>query len=158
MAVQLSLERCGVILLNRGQGRVAPGSELRRGPHQATDCGSETPTVTRGDPSIATSHSKPLRIMQWNAEGVQHKKLELQNFLKANNIDICCIQETHLNSNHRFFIRGFELYRQDRQDRPKGGVCTLVKNYLSSVESHRSGDSDTESITVNVILDRKSVV
>ena len=93
--------------------------------------------------------------MQWNAEGVQHKKLELQNFLKANSIDICCVQETHLNSNHRFFVRGYELYRQDRQERKKGGVCTLVRNSLSSVETGRSGNSDTESITVKIVLPDK---
>lgn len=152
MAVQLSLERCGVVLLNRRQGRTAPGPEPQRDPNQATDCGPDTPSVTRGDQSTATSHTQPLRILHWNAEGVQHKKLELQNFLKANSIDICCVQETHLNNNHRFFIRGYELYRQDRQDRPKGGVCTLVRNSLSSVETKRSNDSDTESITVNIIL------
>jgi len=152
MAVQQSLERCGVVLLNRSQGRAVPGPKPRRGPQQATDCDSETPVVTRGDQSSATSHHHPLRIMHWNAEGVQRKKLELQNFLKTNNVDICCVQETHLNKNHRFFIRGYELYRQDREDRPKGGVLTLVRNSLPSVETGRSGESDTECITVELIL------
>ena len=88
---------------------------------------------------------------------VQGKKPELQAFLKMNSIDICCIQETHLNKNHRFFIRGYELYRQDREDRPKDGILTLVRNSLASVETHRSASqkTDIESITVNVILKDK---
>ena len=74
-----------------------------------------------------------------------------------NSIDICCIQETHLNKNHRVHIRGYELYRQDREDRPKGGILTLVRNSLASVETHRSTShiTDTKSITVNVILKDK---
>ena len=155
--MQLTLDRCGVVLLNREQGGTAPGPEPRRGPLSATACGCATPRVTGGAHSNATSHSHPLRIMHWNAEGVQRKKLELSHFLKENSIDICCIQETHLNSNHRFFIRGFELYRQDRQDRPKGGVCTLVRNSIPSVEIHRSVDTNTESLTVKVILPDKDL-
>ncbi|KAH3840258.1 hypothetical protein DPMN_113705 [Dreissena polymorpha] len=73
MAVQLTLERCGVVLLNRGQGRVTSGPEPRRGPPQATNCGSDTPAVTRGGQSADTSHAQSLRIMHWNAEGLQRK-------------------------------------------------------------------------------------
>ena len=157
MAKQLTLERCGVALLNHSQGGAVPSPEPRRDSTSATDCASESPSMARGDQSNATSHTQPLRIMHWNAEGVRQKKLELSNFLKVNNIDVCCIQETHLNKNHRFFIRGYELYRQDREDRPKGGVLTLVRNSLSSVETKCSGDSDTEYITVNVILNGKNL-
>ena len=39
-----------------------------------------------------------LRMLHWNAEWVRNKKLELQVLLKERNIDVCCIQETHLNS------------------------------------------------------------
>jgi hypothetical protein len=152
MAVQLSLERCGVVLLARSQGRTAPGPEPRRDPIHATDCGSDTPATTRGGQSNATGQQKPLHIAHWNAEGVCRKKLELQNFLRENRIDICCVQETHLTKDRRFFVRGYELYRHDREDRPKGGVLTLVRSGISSVETHRSDGSDTESITVEVVL------
>ena len=40
--------------------------------------------------------------MQWNAEGVIRKKTELEHILKKENIDICCIQETHLPKDKRF--------------------------------------------------------
>jgi len=161
MAVQITLDRCGVVLLDRSQGRTAPGSQTHKGPTKPTDCGSASPALARGDQSRATGqhqHHQHLRIMQWNAEGVQHKKTELQNFLRTNSIDICCIQESHLNSSLRFFVRGYEIHRQDRSNRPKGGVLTLVRNTLSSVEVHRSGEADTESISVKIpIADNQHV-
>ena len=104
-----------------------------------------------GGQSRATGH-QTLRIVHWNAEGVRQKKLELQQFLKAQKIDVCCIQETHLNNTHRFSIRGYEIHRVDRADRPKGGVLTLVKTSIPSTEVQRSEKADTEYITVKLIL------
>ena len=104
-----------------------------------------------GGQSRATGH-ETLRIVHWNAEGVRQKKLELQQFLKEQKIDICCIQETHLNNTHRFSIRGYEIHRVDRADRPKGGVLTLVKTTIPSTEAQRSEKADTEYITMQLIL------
>jgi len=58
----------------------------------------------------------------------ENKNLELQVLLKERNIDVCCIQETHLNSSHRFSIRDYETFRRDRKDIPIGGNLTLVNN------------------------------
>ena len=109
MAVQLSLDRCGVVLVGRSQGGTAPGPQPQRGPTNATDCGSDPLLMAGGGQSRATGH-QTLRIVHWNAEGVRQKKLELQQFLKAQKIDVCCIQETHLNNTHRFSIRGYEIH------------------------------------------------
>ena len=48
--------------------------------------------------------------------------------LHRDKIDVACIQETHLNPNHRFSIRGYQTFRMDREGRQKGGVLILVKN------------------------------
>ena len=34
--------------------------------------------------------------MQWNAEGVMRQKTELEHIMNKDNIDLICIQETHL--------------------------------------------------------------
>ena len=151
MAVQLSLDRCGVVLVGRSQGGTAPGPQPQRGPTNATDCGSDPLLMAGGGQSRTTGH-QTLRIVHWNAEGVRQKKLELQQFLKVQKIDVCCIQETHLNNTHRFSIRGYEIHRVDRADRPKGGVLTLVKTSIPSTEVQRSEKADTEYITVKLIL------
>ncbi|XP_012941411.1 uncharacterized protein LOC106012589 [Aplysia californica] len=72
--------------------------------------------------------------MHWNAEGISNKKTELENFLKDNEIHISCIQETHLQEEASFKVRGYQCFRNDRQGRKIGGVLTRVRNNLNTVE------------------------
>ena len=97
----------------------------------------------------ATSYN--IRKLHWNAEGVRNKNLELQALLNERNIDVCCIQETHLNSCDPFSIRGF---RRDRTDRTQGGILTLVKNTHAVAEVYRSKDEVTEVLGIKVLLDK----
>ena len=133
---------------NNNNERISLVGPFQKGPTNVTDCGSDPLLMAGGGQSRATGH-QTLRIVHWNTEGVQQKKLELQQFLKAQKIDVCCIQETHLNNTHRFSIRGYEIHRADR---PKGGVLTLVKTSIPSTEVQRSEKADTEYITVKFIL------
>ena len=87
--------------------------------------------------------------MHWNAEGVSNKKDELENFLHQNNINICCIQETHLQKGKPFKIRGYQIFRSDRVGRKKGGVMTLVRNNLNASETKRYME-EAEYIEVKV--------
>ena len=94
---------------------------------------------------------RKLRMLHWNAKGVRNKKLEL---LKKTIIDICCIHETRLNSSHRFSIRGYETFRRDRKDRPKGGIPTLEKNTHVAAEVYGSEEEDTEVLGIKLLLDK----
>ena len=69
MAVQLSLERCGVVLLDCSRGGTAPGSQPQRSPTSATDCDSDPSGLTM-DGQSRTNGQQALKIVQWNAEGV----------------------------------------------------------------------------------------
>ena len=93
-------------------------------------------------------------MLHWNAEGVRNKKLELQVLMKERNIDVCYIQETHLNSSHRFSIRGYDTFRRDRKNRPKGGILAHVKNTHAAAELNRSEDEDTEVLGIKLLLDK----
>ena len=79
-----------------------------------------------------------LKIMHWNAEGVNSKKdgyskkLELENLLHEEQINVCCLQETHLSKDIAFKIKGYKCFRSDRQGRQKGGILTLVKNNITA--------------------------
>ena len=90
----------------------------------------------KGRPYSSDQTKKPdtprtLNILQWNAEGVQRKKLDLAERMQKENIDIACVQETHLTVNHRFQVRGYETKRFDREERHKGGVLFLVRNSIA---------------------------
>lgn len=55
-----------------------------------------------------------LRIMQWNVEGLLNKQLSLVNRIHEEDMDITSIQEIYLNSNLRFSVRSYQVFRKDR--------------------------------------------
>ena len=138
MVVSNSGKRYGVFSMDH-QVETVPGPKPRRGPPPAT--GTSDPKHLAGNgQSKATRYN--LRLCHWNAEGIRPKKLEIQTIFKSKNIEVCCIQETHLNSNYCFSIRGYETFRRDRESGPKGGLLILVKNNHPAVEIYRSEDAD----------------
>ena len=126
---RLNLERDGALLVETRQAGRVPGPLPRKGPTQATmNGGHPIPVqarvrrgrvnrrITSGEPkNIRDPTSKPLKILQWNAEGIQYKKQPLEKRLEDEEIDIALIQETHLNPNtvnqlgNRFSIRGYQV-------------------------------------------------
>lgn len=75
----------------------------------------------------------PLRIAQWNARSIFRKLPELKRFINTQNpqIDILCIQETHLTHMYTPRIAGYTLVRKDRTSQKGGGICIFIKNTLS---------------------------
>ena len=126
-------------------GHPAPmrGARLRKRRVNAT--GQKSP-----DPSKTT---RPFNILQWNAEGVFSKKVSLTERLHKENVDVACIQETHVNSNHRFSIRGYQTFRLDREGRHKGGVLILVRNNIAAsyfkVDTYQQAEIHGVKITVD---------
>ncbi|KAK7096645.1 hypothetical protein V1264_003726 [Littorina saxatilis] len=153
MIVSRSNVRDGVASMEPSQVEAVPGSMPQRSPPPAT--GSSHPSeIAREGRSNATGN---FTLMHWNAEGVRNKKQDLQQFLKTHSIDICCVQETHLNENHRFTMRGYESFRLDRAGGPKGGVLTLVKNTIPAAEVYRSNDDSSELLGIKVFTEDKAM-
>lgn len=80
-----------------------------------------------------TSFDK-LNIIQWNARGISTKEAE---FIRNKNLtDLFLISETWLNkesNNFRikdFKLKGFDIIRNDRIDKQRGGTAILIKNSL----------------------------
>ena len=88
---------------------------------------------------------RPLNILQWNAEGIYNKKVALTGRLHAEDIDVACIQETHLNPNHRFIVRGYQTFRMDRESRHKGGVVGMLFQLLTFKSTQTSKQRYMES-------------
>ena len=143
MVVSNSGKRFGVVSMDHQV-------ETVQGPPPATGTSDPKPLAGKGQ-SKATGYN--LRLCHWNAEGIGPKKLEIQNVFKSKNVEVCCIQETHLNSNHRFSIRGYETFRRDRESGPKGGLLILVKNNHPAVKIYRSEDAYTEVLGIKLLLE-----
>ena len=60
---------------------------------------------------------------------------ELEHVLYDQNVSVCCIQETHLQNKKPFKIRGYQMFRPDREDRHKGEILTLVRNNISAYQT-----------------------
>ena len=84
--------------------------------------------------------------------GSEIRNLIYSIFLQPTKRDICCIQETHLNKDLRFSIRGYESFRADRENTTKGGTLTLVKNTIAATEILKSSEDNTEIIGIKAVL------
>ena len=71
-----------------------------------------------------------LKIVFWNANGLNPKLNELSAFINQNKIDIVLIGETKLNPSTKIKIRNYHLYRTDAIPRPgsaaSGGTAILI--------------------------------
>ena len=131
--------RCGAESLETLQGDTVPGSEPRQSPPKATGGHSFYHTKRRPNgynkPRRRKVQQQHFKVMHWNAEGVFNKKTELQHFLHENDINVCCIQETHLQPAKSFKVRGYQCFRNDRVGRKKGGIMTLVRNNINAIQT-----------------------
>ena len=72
------------------------------------------------------------------------------------NIDVACIQETHLNINHRFTIRGYQTLKMNREGRHKGGVLILVENSIAAKDLQV--DTNGKAEIHNVLKSQKTTL
>ena len=73
--------------------------------------------------------------------------------MKKENTDICCMQETHLQKDNTFKVRGYQCFRTDSGgDRREGGIITLIKSNINACMSSSSNDgAEQHTITVNTL-------
>ena len=143
-----------------------PGPSPQRGPPSATGghLTSPCPARRRGARVRATDRNEtptPKSInLQWNAEGIYKKKIALSERLYQEDIDVACLQETHLKDNQRFTMRGDRVFRHDRDGRIKGGVAILVlkkyfKKTIPAQELTVSTNNQAEIHGINIIVNDK---
>jgi len=73
--------------------------------------------------------SEETRILQWNCRGIRGKFPYLQAALQ--DIDVLCIQETLLWPQNNFWIKNYNIIREDIVSPNKRGICILIKNNIS---------------------------
>ena len=100
---------------------------------------------------------KPINILHWNAEGIQNKKLAFSQRLQKEDIHIACLQETHLKELQRCSVRGYQVYRQDREGRQKGGVAILVKNSIPAQDFTVDTNKEAEIHGVSIKVEHQQM-
>ena len=89
-------------------------------------------------------------ILQINAAGLsQERILELKLLIETFNIDVACVNETHLKPHSPFSFPGFKIYRFDRPGTTrKGGVLVLVKE---NIESEDLGSASIDQAEIQMV-------
>ena len=134
------------------------------------------PSLAPGCPSTPPASTIPpdsLRVLQWNAGGLQARSTELLHFLSSHPIDLICIQESNLNSSSSFQIPGFSALRSDRTHsqsgifspdttHASGGVVIFVRQGLSFTELSTSTlswlDPYSKYVGINISLNNFSLL
>lgn len=76
-----------------------------------------------------------LRIITWNANGLNQRAQELEVFMRMNNIDIALISETHFSNKNYIKIKGYCSYWTTHpSERARGGTAILIKQNIQHYE------------------------
>lgn len=100
------------------------------------------------------------KIITLNIRSLITKKAEIEILLQDHQPTICVLADTRLKEKERFFIPGYECYRQDGCNPRAGGVLILVKRDVPYKMYHRQPDATpgTQAVTVQVRLSRSITV
>ena len=104
------------------------------------------------------THKDTLRIIQWNAETISTKALELQERLLKDDIDICLIQESKLSESSRTpRFEGYVSIRADTKLKNVGrGLLTLIRSTLTYEPLDSVAIEGTVTQSVRVSMERKN--
>ena len=122
-------------------------------------------------PQLSLPLPNSLRVLQWNAGGLQARSTKLLHFISSHPVDLICIQESNLNSSSSFRIPGFcalrshgtysrsGIFSTDVAD-ASGGVIICVKQSLFFSELSTSSLSllgpYSDYVEVNISLNDSS--
>jgi len=73
--------------------------------------------------------SGDIRFMQWNCCGIKCKLPQLQSI--AREVDVICIQESLLSPRTNFWLKDFNIIRNDIVSPNQRGICTLIRDNLT---------------------------
>ena len=107
----------------------------------------------------SSNSKKSLRILQWNAEGVNSKIHELRETAKDLDLDILLIQESKLTEDHDTpTIPGYGSIRVDRKNKQGGGIISFIRSSLTHQRLKNEAKDATETSTFTVKLSKNKWV
>lgn len=78
---------------------------------------------------------KFLRIAIWNANGLAHRRQEIELLITVNKLDILLISETHFTNRNYFALNGYSVYTTQHPDETAhGGTAIIINNRIKHHE------------------------
>ena len=71
-------------------------------------------------------------LLQWNVNSIKRKFPRLETLLKSENVGILALQETKNKTDNVIRIRGYNVYKKDRNVHGGGVLLAVHKNIPSS--------------------------
>ena len=119
----------------------------------SSDSCPPTPPIMQPLPSLITtkaSHEDPFTILQFNANGIGNKQVELGEFLERHEVKVVVIRKSKLTLNYRTpNIQNFTIVRKDRHRGQGGGLIHKSKNFSLRPDSP---DPHLEELTITAKL------
>lgn len=99
-----------------------------------------------------------IHVMHFNAQGITNPSyiLELEHILNERKIDIVFINETFLKPKHKFKLRNYAIYREDRPTHG-GGVLIAIKNNIPHQRVPKIATSSLENISITIYINKRPV-
>ena len=88
-------------------------------------------------PQLSLSLPNSLRVLQWNAGGLQDRINKLLHFIWSHAVDLIYIQESNLNSSSSYRIPGFSALRS-HGTHSQSGIFLLMSQTLAAASSFSS--------------------
>ena len=133
-----------------GSWRCENCSVKRHSPGITRDPSNTTGAVRIADVKLRSC----LSILQWNANGIKTKMVELEEKVRRMEIDIIMIQESKLRSLDKDpRIAGYSTVRKDRDVGMGGGLVTFIKEdipFITVNHSHGLPDSKLEALIIDL--------
>lgn len=100
-----------------------------------------------------------MQIVTSNVNGLLKRKLEFENFLSAETMDVELISETHLTPNTSLKIQKYAIYRSDHlSGNCKGGAAVIVKNQFNQYKTPGWKINEFQTTAVNVVFEGLKII
>lgn len=96
--------------------------------------------------------------MHLNVRGMTNQAsiYEIEKAIHDFKVDIICVNETFLNSNHKIKTRNFKIYREDRPSH--GGVVLIaIKSTIPHERLHKIQTSSIENVSIKITMNNHPV-
>jgi exonuclease III len=103
-----------------------------------------------------TNGGKDLRLAYWNVDGVRGRNLELKQFLSEHGVDICLLNETHLELGRALRFANYVCHQTDHPTRG-GGTAILVRRGIDHYAVPVSGLQHLEATAIHLVLATRPV-
>ena len=87
-------------------------------------------------------------ILQWNLNSLQSKRGKLEKLIEEKNVEIVALQEIKNKKGRRVNIRGFNVYKKDRNEHG-GGVLLAINNNIPSTQLDLATDLEAVACTAH---------